>query len=529
MAFNGNTAAQAYWMTDTADIATHNAQISGVTGFSAPPAGHKPFTYAYNNYDINYNKGLTENPLDDDIWTVKFVDHEGALLEEQTVEHGNPATPPANPQRHGFHFTGWHTEDGTKWDFANPITDELTLYTQWEEHDEVETIITPTCTEDGLRLVVCGSCGEELEQETLPALGHDLTTVVVEPTCTEKGHKHTTCSRCDYEEYEDLPALGHDLTTVIVEPTCTEDGHKHTTCNRCDYEEYETLPALGHDLTTVVTEPTCTEKGHKHTTCSRCDYEEYEDLPALGHDLTTVIVEPTCTEEGHRHSTCSRCGYEEYETLQALGHDWDGGSVTTPPTPEEDGVMTFTCRRCGVTHTEPIPYQKWVTADKSDAYGIKIPSNAHSYDAGPGIVFYWDQKQKDEGVLEISPEFFETYTNLTIVVKSSNEYRKITLTTPGTYDVQKWLDAKGKEHNINMVWIRYDTAVRTYDIADFYESNGQLSLSKGDIIIVGERKYMVLLAEYELEYWSQNSLEAAILWWTAYLDGYVASGVVALI
>jgi len=70
-------------------------------------------------------------------------------------------------------------------------------------------------------------------------------------------------------------------------------------------------------------------------------------------------------------------------------------------------------------------------------------------------VFYWDQKQKDEGVLVIPPEYFDIYKILTIVVNSSNEYRKLTVTDPGSYDVTKWVDAKGKTHNINMVWIRF--------------------------------------------------------------------------
>jgi hypothetical protein len=101
-------------------------------------------------------------------------------------------------------------------------------------------------------------------------------------------------------------------------------------------------------------------------------------------------------------------------------------------------------------------YAAWVKTDKNDGYGVKIPSNAHSYDAGEGVVFYWDQKQKDEGVLVIPPEFFAKYASLTIVVKSSNEYRKITIPISGAFDVQKWLDEKGKVHNINMIWIRFN-------------------------------------------------------------------------
>jgi hypothetical protein len=52
------------------------------------------------------------------------------------------------------------------------------------------------------------------------------------------------------------------------------------------------------------------------------------------------------------------------------------------------------------------PGPQWEITDKKDAYGVKIPSNAHSYNAGAGVVFYWDLKQKDEGILVIPPEYF---------------------------------------------------------------------------------------------------------------------------
>ena len=69
----------------------------------------------------------------------------------------------------------------------------------------------------------------------------------------------------------------------------------------------------------------------------------------------------------------------------------------------------------------------------------------------------------------------------------------------------------------------------TYNIADFYNKNGQLSVVKGDIIVVGTKQYKVLSNTYTISYWSQNTLTAAISWWTAYMDSYAASGVVVLI
>ncbi|MDD4213055.1 MAG: InlB B-repeat-containing protein, partial [Bacilli bacterium] len=40
-------------------------------------------------------------------YLVKFVDHDGTQLKEETVEHGKDATAPADPVRDGYSFTGW--------------------------------------------------------------------------------------------------------------------------------------------------------------------------------------------------------------------------------------------------------------------------------------------------------------------------------------------------------------------------------------------------------------------------------------
>ena len=69
----------------------------------------------------------------------------------------------------------------------------------------------------------------------------------------------------------------------------------------------------------------------------------------------------------------------------------------------------------------------------------------------------------------------------------------------------------------------------TYNIADFYTKNGKLSVKRGDVIIVGELQYKVLSNSYTIEYWAQNSLSAAIAWWTEYMDSFVQSGVVSLL
>ena len=59
----------------------------------------------------------------------------GTAPDEQTVEKDKTATKPADPEVEGFTFTGWYTEAScsTKYDFATPVTADLTLFAGWEE------------------------------------------------------------------------------------------------------------------------------------------------------------------------------------------------------------------------------------------------------------------------------------------------------------------------------------------------------------------------------------------------------------
>ncbi len=54
--------------------------------------------------------GVSLTPSPDPIFTVTFTDYDGTVLDIQTVKSGEDATPPENPVRDGYTFSGW---DGT--------------------------------------------------------------------------------------------------------------------------------------------------------------------------------------------------------------------------------------------------------------------------------------------------------------------------------------------------------------------------------------------------------------------------------
>jgi hypothetical protein len=111
--------------------------------------------------------------------------------------------------------------------------------------------------------------------------------------------------------------------------------------------------------------------------------------------------------------------------------------------------------------------------DRGNAAGDKIPSNAHSADYA-GIYFYWNDKQRDDGVLLVDPVVFKLFDGetFTVTAKTSNCYwgHKLSATDEFAYDEASGLyiynvfkncmyaDKKGNlvkddMKNINMIFI----------------------------------------------------------------------------
>lgn len=65
--------------------------------------------------------------------TVTYNTDGGGAVDAQTVESGSAAVRPTDPTRSGYTFSGW-TLDGTAYDFATPVTGDITLVAQWTEN-----------------------------------------------------------------------------------------------------------------------------------------------------------------------------------------------------------------------------------------------------------------------------------------------------------------------------------------------------------------------------------------------------------
>ena len=267
----------------------------------------------------------------------------------------------------------------------------------------------PTYEEDGERTYTCQNDKTHVHKEVIPALGYTFTETVVPPTCTEDGYTLHTCNENPAKTYQDTPvaALGHQYKEVTTPATCGASGSVDNVCERCnDKQHVKDLPATGEhqwDEGVVTKEPTATETGIKTFTCKVCQAAKTEDIVKVHtHDYTRlgeIVKASSCETEGERWMYCSyegcnervlmpvpAIGYHDWDTEHTeclkkatctekgtmlmhckrdashtmtydyggTGHIWDEGVITTPPTYEEYGEKTLHCKNCDATKTEKV-------------------------------------------------------------------------------------------------------------------------------------------------------------------------------
>ena len=75
-------------------------------------------------------------------YSVNMYDGEEKITTARVMK-GNAADL-QDPEKEGYRFIGWKTEDGTDYDMTTPVTKEIKLIAQWEENNRVEQSVTIT-------------------------------------------------------------------------------------------------------------------------------------------------------------------------------------------------------------------------------------------------------------------------------------------------------------------------------------------------------------------------------------------------
>lgn len=219
------------------------------------------------------------------------------------------------------------------------FTQEKTVPVLGHVHDYRETVIAPTCTEQGYTLRQC-DCGDEFADDYTAALGHtEAADTAVAPTCTESGlTAGSSCSVCGevLETGAPVAPLSHDWDTgeQTAVPGAFSAGLMTYSCRRCGETRTEILPALEHvhRYTPEVTAPGCGQQGYTRYLCS-CGAEYLDEFAdALEHTYTEqkVIAEAGCTAAGEEQWICEACGHVETVVIPATGHlfaESDGQTV----------------------------------------------------------------------------------------------------------------------------------------------------------------------------------------------------------
>ena len=270
-----------------------------------------------------------------------------------------------------------HEWDDTPWPYIGKCRICNAPRSEVLDHEHVQsasivTIKQPTCTEHGVKIMVCGTPGCYYAVGTYTAfmLGHKYKSI--EPsraaTCTEPFYVGAAvCERCgDVQEgYYDGEPLGHNLEHAewhtLNGKTCAEATEIGLICAWCDavIEKKTVTPAKCAKENLYVAHPgypaTCLNRGYtRATVCDLCG-KQYGGkwIEPLGHvfDEWSIVTAPTCQHAGWKTRYCTREGCTSYEYMSQLpkiDHDYSQPFRSeTPATCTEPGTTArYKCTMC---------------------------------------------------------------------------------------------------------------------------------------------------------------------------------------
>lgn len=211
----------------------------------------------------------------------------------------------------------------------------------YEEHDfgdnEGVVIKEATPEEDGIEVIRCDICGQNIEQ----SFSYE------DP---DDDGEYEGDGEEDDDDDEDDEEEEHEWAEIIVKAaTCTETGTKRYYCLDEDCDEYydATIPALSASLSHTFgdwvqeTAPTEEQEGVSRRTCSVCGASETKTVAKLVHKHDYNVL---MSDENYHWFLCA-CG----ETEDLEPHKWNKGKVLIKPTKDLEGEIQYRCTVCDVT------------------------------------------------------------------------------------------------------------------------------------------------------------------------------------
>lgn len=145
------------------------------------------------------------------MYTVSFDGAQGSKTDPVKAEAGKPVAKPKDPTRDGYEFQGW-TLDGKPYDFATPVSKDITLTAVWAKKDKpTPTPVTHTVTFDPNRQ------GMSVPPQTVRD-GGTATPVTLDSGLDENGSKYWLFSgwMLDGKPFDFTTPVTRDITLVAA-------------------------------------------------------------------------------------------------------------------------------------------------------------------------------------------------------------------------------------------------------------------------------------------------------------------------
>ncbi len=151
----------------------------------------------------------------------------GGTYATQIVQAGETAIRPNDPTKTGYIFAGWELGD-TRYNFAAPVTGDMTLTAKWTVCDHKGSTAQPTCTTPA----ICTACGG-----TLAALGHQWG-----PWTSGSDNTHTRTCKRDGTHTETKDCSG-GTATCTAKAKCAVCGKTYGELDAKNHADLKHVPA----------------------------------------------------------------------------------------------------------------------------------------------------------------------------------------------------------------------------------------------------------------------------------------------
>lgn len=222
------------------------------------------------NYEITGDTTITVECSDTATVTFNYG-YEGISDTTQDVNIGETVSAPVDPEREGYKFGGWYTDEGctedNKYDFTTLVYGDMTLYAKWIQNEEadpetpvVETheVIFDDClasTDNQVFIVDHGDTINPADVKTPVCEGWNFLGWFTDPELTQEFNftSPITDDMTVYAKWEKVTVSGSDDGTTEDPTDVTKPGDQpaaDTATDKADAEE-EALPKTG-DASVVV-------------------------------------------------------------------------------------------------------------------------------------------------------------------------------------------------------------------------------------------------------------------------------------